>query len=112
VQEGSVEAKSLVNFARFGCAMHKGSPSQPAGGVRCYDAPLHYCLPACLPDAAPALLSCLAMQHEPSLQQVANLCAFVRCDFCLCKCYHDTFGAGLQHDTISIPCLTGFEFVV
>ncbi len=51
--------------------MHQGSPLQPAGRVRCYDAPLHYWLAARLLDASPALLSCLAMQHEPSLQQVA-----------------------------------------
>lgn len=57
--------------------MHQGSPLQPAGGVHCHDAPLHYWLAAHLLDASPALLPCLAMQHEPFLRQVANLSAFV-----------------------------------
>lgn len=76
MQEGSFRAKSLANIARFGCAVHQGSPSQPAGDVRCYAAPLHYWLAARLLDASPALLSCLAMQHEPSLQQVTILTSF------------------------------------
>ena len=107
VQKDIVEANSLVNLARFGWAMHQqGSPLQPAGDVLCYDAPLRYWLAARLLAPSPALLSCLAMQHEPSLQQVANVISFVWCDFGLYKCWHDMFGAWLQHNTQSIPCLT------
>ena len=77
MQGDSVQTKSMVNLARFGCAMHQGSPSQLAGGVRCYKAPLYYWLAARLLAPSPAQLSCLAMQHEPSLQQVANVISFV-----------------------------------